>query len=184
MNNFEGNKIIAKITDKDFNLESTELLNPKLRKGARGIVIREDGKIAVFNKLYKNEYKLPGGGIEEDEKPEEAFYREVQEETGCKVEIVKCLGVTEEYKCKNNFKQISYVYVSKVIEDTKKLNLTQKEKDEGATLIWVKPEKALELIKNCIDELKDSKYEDVYATKFVVYRDRKILEYYIKEESK
>ena len=28
--------------------------NPKLRLGTRGIVIREDGKIAVFNKSNKN----------------------------------------------------------------------------------------------------------------------------------
>ena len=62
------------------------------------------------------------------ENPEDAFYREVAEETGCKVEIIKYLGVTEEYKYKNNFKQISYIFVSKVIEDTQKLNLTQKEK--------------------------------------------------------
>lgn len=179
MNEFLNNKLIATITDKDFGLESFSLESPKLRKGARGIVIREDGNIAIFNKSYKNEYKLPGGGIEENENPENAFYREVLEETGCKVEITDCLGITEEYKCKNNFKQISYIYTSKVIEDTKKLDLTQKEKDEGATLIWVKPERALDLITDCMDKLKDSKYEDVYATRFVVLRDRKILEYYL-----
>ena len=33
--------------------------------------------------------------------------------------------------------------------------------------------------KNCINDLKDSQYEDVYATKFVVLRDRRILEYYL-----
>ena len=110
---------------------------------------------------------------------EDAFYREVAEETGCKVEIIKYLGVTEEYKYKNNFKQISYIFVSKGIEDTQKLNLTQKEKDEGAKLLWVEPIEALELIQNCINDLKDSQYEDVYATKFVVLRDRRILEYYL-----
>ena len=35
------------------------------------------------------------------ENPEDAFYREVAEETGCKVEIIKYLGVTEEYKYKD-----------------------------------------------------------------------------------
>ena len=56
----------------------------------------------------------------------------------------------------------------RVMEDTKKLNLTQKKKDEGAKLLWVEPIEALELIKNCINDLKDSQYEDVYATKFVL----------------
>lgn len=171
--------LITKITDKDFGLKFCDMEKPQLRKGARGIVIREDGKIAIFNKANKHEYKLPGGGIEENENPEDAFYREVAEETGCKVEIIKYLGITEEYKYKNNFKQISYIFVSKVIEDTQKLNLTQKEKDEGAKILWVEPIEALELIQNCINDLKDSQYEDVYATKFVVLRDRRILEYYL-----
>lgn len=172
-------KLIAKITDKDFGLEFHNMEKTKLRKGARGIVIREDGKIAIFNKANKHEYKLPGGGIEENENPEEAFHREVEEETGCKIEIIKSLGITEEYKYRNNFKQISYIFVSKVLENSHKLNLTQKEKDEGARLLWVEPIEALELIKNCINNLKDSQYEDVYATKFVVLRDRRILEYYL-----
>ena len=171
--------LIAKITDKDFEMEFCDMENPKSRKSARGIVIRKDGKIAIINKANKHEYKLPGGGVEENENPKDAFYREVTEETGCNVEIIKFLGITEEYKYKKNFKQTSYVFVANVITDTKKLNLTKKEQDEGAKLLWVEPMEALKLIKNCINDLKDSQYEDVYATKFVVLRDRKILEYYL-----
>jgi ADP-ribose pyrophosphatase YjhB (NUDIX family) len=64
--------------------------NSRLRLGARGIDIREDGKIAIFNKSNKNEYKLPGGGLEGEgeEEPEEAFKREVLEEIGCEIEII------------------------------------------------------------------------------------------------
>ena len=99
--------MICKITDNDIGENYIEINNPKTRLGARGIVIRDDGKIAIFNKTNKNEYKLPGGGIENDETPEEAFKREVLEETGCIVEIIEELGITEEYKCQSNFKQIS-----------------------------------------------------------------------------
>lgn len=172
-------KLICKITDEDIGEKIINMDNPKLRLGARGIVKRKDGKIAIFNKSNKNEYKLPGGGLEGKEKPEEAFKREVLEETGCEIEITDVLGTTEEYKSLNNFKQISYVFVGKVLNDTKQLNVTQEEKDEGARLLWVKSSKALELIKNCINDLKDSQYENVYSTKFVVLRDRKILEYYL-----
>ncbi len=172
-------ELICKITDEDIGEKIINMENPKLRLGARGIVIREDGKIAIFNKSNKNEYKLPGGGLEGEEKPEEAFKREVLEETGCKVEIIKTLGTTEEYKSLNNFKQISYVFVGKVINDTKHLNITEKEKDEGAKLVWEIPEKALELITKCFDKLIASKYASIYSTKFVVLRDRKILEYYL-----
>ena len=174
-------ELICKVLDEDIGEVSIKMDNPRLRIGARGIVAREDGKIAVFNKSNKNEYKLPGGGLEGEEEPEEAFKREVIEETGCKVEIVKKLGITEEYKTLDNFKQISYVFVGKVVEDTNQLNLTQKEKDEGAKLIWETPEKALKLITDSYDQLIPSKYESVYHTKFIVLRDRKILERYINE---
>lgn len=172
--------MLIKITDEDIGEVSKDMNNPRLRLGARGIVIREDGKIAIFNKSNKNEYKLPGGGIEDDENPEEAFKREVLEETGCKVEIINKLGTTEEYKTLDNFKQISYIFVGKVVEDTKQLNVTQKEKDEGAKLIWETPENALKVINESYDKLVASKYESVYHTRFIVLRDRKILEYYMK----
>ena len=172
-------ELICKITDEDIREKTINMENPKLRLGARGIVIREDGKIAIFNKSNKNEYKLPGGGLEGEEKPEEAFKREVLEETGCKIEIVEVLGTTEEYKSLNNFKQISYVFVGKVLKDTKQLNVTEKEKDEGAKLLWETPKNALELITDCFNKLVASKYESIYSTKFVVLRDRRILEYYL-----
>ena len=172
--------MLIKITDEDIGEVSKDMNNPRLRLGARGIAIREDGKIAIFNKSNKNEYKLPGGGIEDDENPEEAFKREVLEETGCKVEIINKLGTTEEYKTLDNFKQISYIFVWKVVEDTKQLNVTQKEKDEGAKLIWETPENALKVITESYDKLVASKYESVYHTRFIVLRDRKILEYYMK----
>lgn len=172
--------MLFKITDEDLGEISKNMDNPRLRLGARGIVVREDGKIAIFNKSNKNEYKLPGGGIEGSEKPEDAFKREVLEETGCRVEIIKELGTTEEYKTLDNFKQISYVFVGKVLEDTKQLNVTQKEKDEGAKLVWETPKNALNLIIESYDKLIASKYESVYHTRFIALRDRKILEYYIK----
>lgn len=174
--------LICKVTDNDIGEKYIELEHPKLRLASRGIVIRNDGKIAIFNKANKNEYKLPGGGIENNETPEEAFKREVLEETGCIVEIIEKLGVAEEYKSQINFKQISNVFIGKVIQDTNKLNVTQKEKDEGAKLIWETPERALELITDCFGKLVKSDYESVYVTKFIVLRDRKILEYYIKNK--
>lgn len=176
--------LICKITDKDIGEQYEKLDNPQLRLGARGIVIRDDGKIAIFNKSNKNEYKLPGGGIENNENPEVAFEREVLEETGCIVKITEHLGITEEYKSQSNFRQISNIFVGKVIEDTQKFNFTQKEIEEGGKLLWVTPQEGLELITNCYDKLVDSSYETVYATKFVVLRDRKILEYYINNYKK
>lgn len=167
------------LVDEDFGLNSVEFNNPRVRLGARGIIIDENGKIAVFNKANKNEYKLPGGGIDDGENPEEAFKREALEETGCEIEIVKSLGTIEEHKSLDNFKQTSYIFVAKVISNKHELNLTQKEKDEGAQLLWVEEFDALRLITECYDNLKESKYENLYHSKFIALRDRYILEYYM-----
>lgn len=171
--------VIAKLTNEDFGLEPQKMENYHTRKASRGIVIGEDGKIAIQNKSNKNEYKLVGGGIEGNEDPSIAFKREVLEEAGCEVEIVEQLGIIEEERSEINLKQISYIFVARVTNDTHKLNLTEKEKSEGAKLLWVEPREALDLIINCYDKLLPSDYENVYATRFVVTRDRKILEYYL-----
>lgn len=174
---------IRVLVDEDFGLNSVEFNNPRIRKGARGIIINSDGKIAVFNKANKNEYKLPGGGIDDGENPEVAFKREALEETGCEIEIIKSLGTIEEHKSLDNFKQTSYVFVAKVVNDRHELNLTQKEKDEGAQLLWVEDTEALKLITECYDNLKESKYENLYHSKFIALRDRYILEYYLNSKN-
>lgn len=171
--------ILFKLTDEDFGITPQEMDNCNIRLAARGIVLREDGKIALQNKSNKNEYKLVGGGMEEHENPKIAFQREVLEEAGCEIEIIKQLGITEEYKSLQNLKQTSHIFVAKVVKDINHLNLTEKEKNEGAKLLWVEPKEALKLITECYDKLLPSDYDDVYNTRFVVLRDRKILEYYL-----
>ena len=174
-------KYIAVIKNEDFGLENVKLNNPRERMAARSIVINEDNKIAVFNKSKKNEYKLPGGGVEDGEDLYEACKREVLEETGCEIEILYKLGVTLEERSRDNFKQISHVFVSRVVNDTKNLHLTKKENVEGGRMIWASTEEALKLITDCFNNLKPSEYEDLYHTRFMVMRDRKILEYYMEK---
>ena len=103
-------KIIVNVNDKSLGLNDLKVNDEcKVRYGSRGIVIEQNGDIAIFNKRSKNEYKLPGGGIEEGENPMEAFMREIMEETGCEIEIIDYLGLAVEEKGQTNFKQISLI---------------------------------------------------------------------------
>ncbi len=144
-----------------------------IRYASRAILKNNKGEIAIFNKSLKNEYKLPGGGIEEDEDKIKALKREILEETGCTIKDINFLGITIEEKSSTNFKQISYIYECNVLEDTNNLHLTKKELDEGAKLIWTSIENAYQLVKDSFNNLKGSKYDNLYKSLFMVKRDDK-----------
>lgn len=176
----ESKKMIASIKDEDFNIEAVNMKNYKTRYAARGIIVRKDGKIAVQLKKKKNEYKLIGGGIEKEENAELAFKREALEEAGCTVKIIANLGIIEEKRSLENLNQISYIYLAEVATNKKTLNLTDEEKTEEAVLKWFKPQEALKLIKNSFTNLINTEEIDTYNIKFIIQRDTKILEYYLK----
>ncbi|MDZ7316989.1 MAG: NUDIX domain-containing protein [candidate division KSB1 bacterium] len=60
-------------------------------QAAGGVVVEDDRYLILF-RPKKGEYRLPKGHIEPDESPEQAAQREVEEETGCSVEILADLG--------------------------------------------------------------------------------------------
>lgn len=86
-------KVIKTLTDTEFGIEEKEMLNPRKREAARGLIFNKDGNIAVLFKKEKNEYKLIGGGIDNGEEPINAFKREALEETGYKIDIEKELCI-------------------------------------------------------------------------------------------
>ncbi len=75
------------------------MLEKLAKKGRRGEVVmvvpNEWGQFWVHTKDFYPEgvYRLMTGGLEPGEKPEPALHREVEEETGFKTEIDRCLAV-------------------------------------------------------------------------------------------
>lgn len=169
--------LIGIIKDNDIGMQNIDLDDPIIRVASRGIVVSGE-KIAIFYKENKNEYKLPGGGMDKGETPEECFIREVREEVGCLIENVTEIGTIEEHKGATNFKQISHVFVAKVKRDLHELNLTEKEVIEGGKLLWVDLNEAISLISGSFDKLKAGVDETVYMSKFIIKRDLAILNYY------
>lgn len=176
----ENLKQIAVVTDEDFGITKQVHDTPPLtRLGARGIIINRHNQIAVFNKTKKNEFKLTGGGIEDGETPIVAFRRECREEAGVDITDIKLIGTVLEDKSQGNFKQLSYVFVARQKGHSKHLELTEKEANEGAKIIWMEPHEALQKMKDCLKYLKASDYDSIYRSQFMVLRDVKILQYYL-----
>ena len=65
---------------------------------ADGLIVIDDKLVLIRRKFYPFEGKLalPGGMVEYDERVEDAVCREMKEETGLDVEIIKLLGVYSE----------------------------------------------------------------------------------------
>lgn len=62
------------------------------RTALAGCAIISEGKLLLLWKTEHGHYEFPGGGVEPGESFEETALREMKEETGCEVTLVKPLG--------------------------------------------------------------------------------------------
>lgn len=58
------------------------------------ILMRDDGNVFWARRVSRDGWQFPQGGMNTDETPLEAMYRELQEETGLAAEHVELLGAT------------------------------------------------------------------------------------------
>ena len=134
-----------------------------VRKAARALVYDDEGNIALLHVTKHGYYKLPGGGLEGDEKVLEALKRECLEEIGCTIEVDSEVGEIVEYRTKFNVKQHSFCYRAHVIGTKGKPAFTEKELSWGFAIVWVTVEDAISLI--------DTSTTEDYAGKFIIERD-------------
>jgi ADP-ribose pyrophosphatase YjhB (NUDIX family) len=71
------------------------IINAGRKSEVVSAIIRPNGNLILITKLFYPEdtYRLPSGGIEEGEGIESALYREINEETGLQVEIVRFVAI-------------------------------------------------------------------------------------------
>ncbi len=67
------------------------------RPGAYGILQRGGQVLLTFQSEPAPEFQLPGGGIDPGESPVRALHREVFEETGWGIQVIRRLGAFQRY---------------------------------------------------------------------------------------
>ena len=64
----------------------------RLRPGVYAVLLRGNSILTTFQQAPVPEFQLPGGGIDAGEQPVAALHREVIEETGWKIDVVRRIG--------------------------------------------------------------------------------------------
>jgi 8-oxo-dGTP diphosphatase len=167
-------RLIRRITDSDILGGLPVWINSVSRFASRGVLVDDQLNVGMMYMSQLNLYKLPGGGVEEGEVKEEAFLREIREETGFEAEIIHELGYIEEHKNRNNFMQYSFCFVAKALDYKDAVTLSENEIKLGMEAKWMPLKKALELMNDSVYNCED------YSTKFMILRDKTILEEAVK----
>ena len=84
-------KLLMKLKDEGVGVKPRSgTLNKRF--AVRAVLFKGD-KIALLNVRRYRYHKLPGGGIKKKEGMKRALFREILEETGCKIKILSKVGL-------------------------------------------------------------------------------------------
>ncbi|HEU4966613.1 MAG TPA: NUDIX domain-containing protein [Candidatus Saccharimonadales bacterium] len=115
-----------------------EVPNGTVYKGrtAGRAVIFDGDRVALIHVKASGYYMLPGGGLDDDDM-EAGLAREVQEEMGCHIELLRPVGIIEVYFDRWKQRQIDYCFMARKIGDGAAMDLTDFERDEGYETVWM-----------------------------------------------
>lgn len=116
----------------------------KVQEGATSaIILNKNGEIlfllrSLDDNFLPGEWDIPGGGLDYGETPENGLKREILEETGLEIEIIKTLTVSTYFM--GEIQRIDITFLCRAVDETK-LNLSFEHTD----FKWVKPEEVSSL---------------------------------------
>lgn len=121
-----------------------------IRRAARTVIIDESSNKIAILKVKGGEYhKIPGGGVEGEEKLEETALREALEEGASDVEIITKLGEIE-FESPEHGGQINHsvCFLARKIKEHKMTDFTEEERKDNFNLLWLSFDEAISLFKN------------------------------------
>jgi 8-oxo-dGTP diphosphatase len=119
------------------------------RPGVYAVILRGDRMLTTFQQEPVPEYQLPGGGIDRGEQPVAALHREVFEETGWKIDVVRRIGAFRRFAYMPEYdlwaEKVCTVYLARPV-----MRLGPPS-EPGHTAVWMPPDAALHVLGNAGD---------------------------------
>lgn len=99
-----SDELLAEPKDSDFGFNDVEcdFESAYTRRGARAVLLDQEGRVCLSWGKNRGYFKLPGGGADDGELAYENVAREVKEEVGYKIRDAKPLGRVIEYRSRMN----------------------------------------------------------------------------------
>ena len=137
----------------------------RLQPGAAAIIFDDAGRLLLQRRQDNGLWGLPGGAMDVGEKIADTVVREVREETGYDVEVVRLIGVYSDpahtsmrYPDGNEFQFVSCLFECRIVGGTPTLC------DETTALEWFDPRRLPEpFMPNHVQRVKDALAAQVAA---------------------
>lgn len=142
-------KLIASLKDDQYPFTGVS----HVREIVRCILLDEQNRVCIEYILDddgfgpRDYYETPGGGVKEGESHEQAIEREMEEEVGCKVQIIQELGEVKDYYNLIKRRNHNYFYLVRKV-GTCPQRLEEDEKRRINKIIWVDIDEAISLYEN------------------------------------
>lgn len=139
----------------------------RVRVGCRGLIVK-DNKILLSCEKRKNVYMSPGGGLEAGETLEECVIRELAEEAGLKVNVIKPFVKVKEYAYEvlweNNY------FICEIKGECKR-HLTESEEYNKVKAVWVDIDEAIKIFSDYPS--KETDHASLYLREYTILKKLK-----------
>ena len=145
----------------------------------RGVILKDDKVLLTYSNVFMD-YATPGGRLEGKESYEDTLKRELREEIGVVIHIIKRLGYIMEMRMENNVfvqKKNIYFLVKPILYQEPKRK--QEEIDYEMTHLWITPDEAMNHNQSEMKRREKTPFDDVHPYTTLA-RENVILKY-IKE---
>lgn len=118
------------------------------KDAARTVIYDQNNLFALIDVKNGQYFKIPGGGIKNNETHLQAASREALEESGCEIKIIQKIGESKFTDEDKNIIHHSICFLAEKSKQIKDPEFDDWEKSQNMKIIWVNINQAINLFKN------------------------------------